>query len=217
MLTGCASSQVRGARGYAAGEQLPRPGVFLIYDFAVDPHDVEVDTLGPDIIAGEAQTSERIRIGRAAANALSEELVKKIRELGLPAQHASASTPVPLHAVMIRGHFVSVDEGDMLKRRVIGFGFGSSEVRTRFRVYQQTPDGPRLLGEAETVAQGSKQPGIAGPAAVAGATGQVAGVVVSGATGGVSEIRGGAEADARRSAKAISEKLADVFVSKGWI
>ncbi len=217
IVAACATSKVQVVRRYAAGERLPRPGVVLVYDFAVVPKDVQVDQLGPDIVKRQAYTSEQIQVGRAAANALSEELVKEIRALGMRAERASASTPVPRNALLIKGQFVSIDEGDRLKRMVIGFGAGSSEVKTRVYVYQQTPHGPRLLGEAKTIASGSKRPGLAGPAAVAGATGQVAGVVVGGVTGGVSEIRGGVQADAKRTAKPIAEKLAEGFKRQGWM
>ncbi len=217
IVAGCASSKVEGVRRYVAGERLPRPGVVLVYDFAVVPKDVEVDQLGPDIVERQAYASEQIDVGRAAAKALSEALVKEIQALGMRAERASASTPVPRNALLIKGQFVSVDEGDRLKRMVIGFGAGSSEVKTRFYVYQQTAEGPRLLGEAKTVASGSKKPGIAGPAAVAGATGQVAGVVVGGVTGGVSEIRGGVQADAKRTAETIAEKLSEGFKRQGWM
>lgn len=214
IVASCASSQVHGVRGYAAGERLPRPGVVLVYDFAVHPSDVDVDKR----VGAKATTSEQIRMGRVVANALSEELVKEIPgALGLQAQRASASTPVPLNALMIKGQFVSIDEGSRMKRVVVGFGAGSSEVRTRVQVYQQTAGGPRLVGEAETKASGSKKPGIAGPAAVAGATGQVAGLVLGGVATGVTEIRGAVQADAKRTAKAIAEKLAEGFARRGWI
>ena len=97
------------------------------------------------------------------------------------------------------------------------FGAGTSAIRTTFRVYQQTEDLLHLLGSGETTAEGLKKPGMAGPAAMAGATGAVAGVVVAGIVHGVSEVKGGVEADAKRTAGAISERLADVFVKKDWI
>ena len=213
-VTGCASSGVSGVRGYAIGEQLPRPGIVLVYDFAVSSSDVKVDVTGP---GGTGTTSERARAGQIAKNALANELVKKIREIGLNSQRANINTSVPLNALMIKGKFVTVDEGDMSKRTVIGFGFGASEIRTQFLVYQQTVTGPRLLGEAAASAEGSKKPGMILPGVGAAATGAVVGLAVGGALTVATEVKGSVEADAQRNAQAISEILAEKFASKGWI
>ena len=43
LSVGCAGGSVEPGRQYTKGESLPRPPVVLVYDFAVDPADVDVD------------------------------------------------------------------------------------------------------------------------------------------------------------------------------
>jgi len=45
---GCASAGVTPIAGSADHSMLPRPGVFYVYDFAVGPEDVMVDSLGAE-------------------------------------------------------------------------------------------------------------------------------------------------------------------------
>jgi hypothetical protein len=217
ILAGCVTGRVDQTRGYAVGEDLPKPPIVLVQDFRFHPGKVSKDTITPDIVSERGKTSERLELGRVAADALATDLVQRIVKLGLPARRAAEGDETPMHALVVKGQFLTVDEGDRLKRTVVGFGAGTSEIRTRFQVYQQTETGLRILGRGETTAEGLKKPGMAGPAAVAGATGAVVGVAVAGVLHGASEIKGGVEADAKRTAGAISEKLADVFVQKDWI
>jgi len=77
-LVGCAGGSAKqvSSRG---DEPVPRPPVFLIYDFAVDPEDVMVDTAG--LTSGdEASTAERLSEGKEWASALSESLVRQFVE-----------------------------------------------------------------------------------------------------------------------------------------
>ena len=62
-LMGCAGGSAKPVSSIKADEPLPRPPVFLIYDFAVDPEDVIVDTTG--LTSGdEASTAERLSEGK---------------------------------------------------------------------------------------------------------------------------------------------------------
>ncbi len=40
IMAGCASSEVTDRRSYAGGEQIPRPGRIIVYDFAATPQGV---------------------------------------------------------------------------------------------------------------------------------------------------------------------------------
>ena len=73
--------------------QLARPSLILVYDFAVSPEEVKLDTgLSADLMRkykehkGMTRTAEEIKVGHRVADALAEELVKKIRSNGLMAE-----------------------------------------------------------------------------------------------------------------------------------
>ena len=55
---------------------------------------------------------------------------------------------------MIKGEFVSIDEGIRLKRMLIGFGAGAAELRSVAEGYQVRETGLYPLGSAEIVAVG---------------------------------------------------------------
>lgn len=223
VLIGCASTSVEPIRTYSGSQPLPKPDRILISDFAVSPGDVSLNSgIGArlaDAVKGQPKSEEQLKVGRAVAKAFSEELVKEIQGLGLPAEQASRPPSSGDTTLTIKGQFVSIDEGNRARRMVIGFGVGGTEVRTRVQVYQGTPTGRLLVQEFETSAQSSKKPGM-GPmagvgAAATGAAGTAAGV--SGGVGVATEFNQTVEGNARRTAQEVAKKLAKFFVDQGWI
>jgi len=198
----------------------PKPDLILVYDFAVSADDVALDrAIGARVLQqlqGTPQTEAQLKVGRSAAQALSVELVKAIQKLGLPAERASGTPPRVSNALAIEGQFVSIDEGNRLKRMVIGLGAGATEVKAQVQVYGVTPAGNRLLQEFETTAQSPRKPGMAETMGVSAARG-AATTALSGGVGVASEYGDTVEADARRTASAVAEKLSQFFASEGWI
>ena len=148
-VTGCARTSVENVNVQAAG--LPRPQVIVVHDFGVSPGDVSLDSaIGAritEMAKGTPEADEQLKVGREVAKVVTENLVKEIRKLGIPAEPAAAATPVAGPSLSIEGHFVSVDQGNRLRRMVVGFGAGASEVRTLVQVYETTNEGRRLVGE----------------------------------------------------------------------
>ena len=216
-LAGCAGGSAKVGQQYSGGKSLPRPPVVLVYQFAVDADDVVVDTFGLDIGNKQASTLERVKRGRAFARALSLKLVNKVDELGIPVRAATPHTKVPLNAIVVKGQFVTIDEGDQTKRTMIGFGAGAEEVRVRVQVYQMTEMGLRRISEAEGEAHGRKTPGVVGPAGVAAGTGMVVGLVVSAGMNIKSEaIDGSMETTLNNLVEQFIENAARFYKRQGW-
>ncbi len=201
-VVGCAGASSRQTRQHVRDRTLPRPPVLLIYDFAVAPDD--------------APPSKDIERRQAIARSLSEQAVTKLGAIGIPAQRATASTTVPLHALVVKGQFVTIREGSRTARVLIGFGAGSTMLRLQVQVYQMMESGLLRISEAEAQARGSRTPGVAGPAAVAGATGQVAGVAIAGGMSVVREAKGGIQADVGRLAERFAYKADAFYYRQGW-
>lgn len=214
---GCAGGSVEPGAQYTKGESLPRPPVVLVYDFAVDPADVDVDNLGPNFVSGEALTSERLQQGRAVAQALSEELVTEMVKLGITARRAGGSTNVPMHALAVKGQFVSIEEGDQIKRVVVGFGAGGGGLQAHVQVYQQTKTGLKPISEAKGEAHGRKTPGVAGPAAVAAGAGMFVGLVVSSTVTAGSELKGDMDTHVKDLAEEFAERAEKFYKGQGWL
>ncbi len=202
LVVGCAGGSGRQTRQYVRDRTLPRPPVLLLYDFAVAPAD--------------APPSKKIKQDRAIARSLSEQAVIKLGGRGIRAQRATASTTVPLHAVVVKGQFVTIEEGRGAKRVLIGFGAGKSELRVNGRVYQMMESGLKIISEGEGGAHGSSSPGLAAPAVVAAATGSPVGLVVSGAMHLLTETKGPVKQNIGRLADQMAERAAALYSRQGW-
>jgi Domain of unknown function (DUF4410) len=224
-VTGCGSAKVKPLKANSALEPFPRPDRVLVYDFAVSPDEVSLNS-GPlarlrHSMSDKSQTEEELKVGREVASALSGGLVKHISDLGLPAERVSSTQPAMDGTLTIEGQFVSIDEGNRLRRMVIGFGAGNTEVKTMVQVYRGTAHGPHLVQEFETTAAGSKMPGM-GPmmgvgAAARGAVGLGTAAGASGAARTAGEFRNTVEGVAERTAAVLAKHLAQFFAAQGWI
>lgn len=94
--------------------QLARPSLILVYDFAVSPDEVKLDKgLSADIMQkyeehkGMSRTAEEIKVGHKVADALAEELVKKIRSYGLMAERGFGYPRGNEKDLMIKGHLLA--------------------------------------------------------------------------------------------------------------
>ena len=223
-VTACAPTKVRPI-GATATDPLPRPDRVLVYDFAVSPEQVSLNRglfarLGREASSADV-TEEEAKIGHEVAEGFAVELVKRIQRLGLPADRATADQPAPPGTLAITGQFLSIDEGNRMRRTMIGFGAGQSEVRALAQVALQTAHGPLLAEEFETSGASARTPGVTpmiGPGlAVRGAVGVASSVAVSGGAHALTEHRTEVEADAQRIADELAKQLSKFFVRHGWI
>lgn len=223
-LAGCAQTTVSPERE-SFGPRLPKPGVILVYKFAVNANEVREDQSFLQQAfdgAGTATPDERTaEIANEVAEAMADQLVDKIRELGLPAQHATRDSYVPSDALLITGRFVDIDEGNRTQRLVIGFGAGGSRVDTNVRIYaRRNGSGYTTLAEFTVRADSGKMPGAAvtmGAGAAAQGTVTAGMAVANVAATGVKAYRSEIANMATRSADKAVEYLSDIFARQGWI
>jgi hypothetical protein len=220
IAAGCASSDVTSRRRYIGDERLPRPGRVIVYDIAASPNEIPTNAAitGHYERRATPQTSKEIQLGHQLGARVAQELVSEILAMGLPAERAGGPPP-HVNDLVIRGAFVKIDEGNRLKRMIIGFGAGAGELKTHVEGYQITARGPRLLGEGEFEAGGGKMPGMLVPVAGGAATG---GAAMSAAISGGMNVAQEAgpesmKAAAKRTAKEIAKVLSRAFVKQGWI
>jgi hypothetical protein len=228
IIGGCAKATVQPKHQAKAPVRLARPEVVLVYDLAADPAVVSLDSaIGKRVGRGMQQAElaeERKALGARVADAFSDQLVLAIRERGIIAKRAAEpppGSPVPglrQNAIMVKGRFLEINEGNRTRRMAIGFGAGATEVKTEVKLYQAKDPWPMLLQEYETNAVGSRKPGMALPVGVGAAAGTAAtSAAISGGLGVIGEMRGGVEGDAQRSAVEVSRAIATFFAKRGWI
>jgi hypothetical protein len=215
-IAGCASTNVTERQQLVTG-QIARPNNIWVYDFVATPADAPADS---DVAVQSApQTPAEIDTGRQLGAQIAKELVADIQGMGLPAQEAGAGTSPQVGDIMIRGYLLSIVQGSEAKRLAIGFGAGASELTTAVEGFQMTAQGPRKLGSGTVESGGSKTPGAALPAAVAIASGNPVGLIVSsgikiyGEASGRSKVEG----RAKQTAQEIADQLRIRFQQEGWI
>jgi hypothetical protein len=111
---------------------------------------------------------------------IARNLVADIQSMGLPAAQAVPETSPQIGDGVIRGYIVSVEGGSAVKRFVVGFGSGTSEMDTVVEGYVMTAQGLRKLGSGTLSSSGGKTPGMIVPAAVTIASGNPVGLIVVG-------------------------------------
>ena len=221
VIMGCTSTTVEIAPQYLG--QLPKPDMILVYDFAVEPDEIELGRgVTPKIarlVKGSSRTEEEVAVGRAVAGSLSKHLVQEIQDLGFPAERATGAPLLGQDVLEIEGQFLSVDEGNRAERVIIGLGLGRTEVKTNIQVYDVTPQGRRLVEEFETDAKSGRKPGMGEFVGVGALAGHAVVSALAGAgVAGVDEaFMANVEADTRRMAKGIAKQLKQLFVKQGWI
>ena len=186
-VAGCATETLKPV--FPTSSSLQRPDRMLVYDFAVTPGDtLPAGTVGSQLEKSAAQTDEEIRVGRALSKALSENLVTELRSRGINALAAGQGAAPGDTTALIRGRFMRSGPGT---DNVVGFALGAREVRTRIQIFQGTGLDLRLVSEAESVTQSTLERGTTASGAV--------------------------EADAKRAAQALAERVAAYYRKQGWL
>ena len=224
IAAGCAPTNVQ--QDKMSATQLARPDHILVYDFAVSPDEVELDKgLSADLIQkyrqykGSSRSAEEIKVGHKVADAVAEELVKKINSYGLFAERAFGLPQGKGKILMVKGQFLSIDEGNRTERVVIGLGAGRTDVQANVQVYEMTAKGMQEVDTLRGTAKGGRKPGMGemmGIGAIAGHL--LASTVISGTLSGATEMTSATvEADGKRLADSIAQDLGKFFVDQGWI
>ena len=221
LLVGCASSEVTARRQSTGATDMTRPARIIVHDFAATPADIPRDSA----IAGyfqrrkTPQTAEQVALGRQLGKRVADNLVKEILAMGMPAEKAGGGQARKVGNGVIMGEFVSIDEGSRLKRMLIGFGAGASELKTLVEAYKVDAGGLVPVGSAEVTAAGGKMPGMLVPVIGGAAAGRAAtSAAVSGGLNVAKEIGPESiESAAKRTAEEIAKVLRDAFKKRGWI
>jgi hypothetical protein len=223
VVAGCASTKVT-AQTPMSSPGLARPNQIWIYNFIANPADMPADSsiAGAVSAPSTSPTREQLEQGRKLGALIAQDLVVDINAMGLSAVQAGPGSSPQVGDGVIRGYLVSVQgggAGGAVKRFVIGFGAGTSEMDTVVEGFAMTPQGLRKLGSGTLSSAGNKTPGMVVPAAVAIATGNPVGLIVVGGwkVYGEASGRNTLEGRAKATADEIATQLKVRFQDRGWI
>lgn len=217
-VAACGQTAVR-PLGRTQDSNVPVPARILVYDFTMaDAVVKEYQGILRQQPAVTNPAERESQIKRYAADAATGELVKGLRGLGFAVAPVARGTPVADNDLLIDGKFLTVDQGNPLRRLLIGFGSGASKMETRVELYHGTER--RKLLEFTTWSDSGKMPGAAAtvPAGAAVQGGVTAGVIASGAIGtGYEAYRTDVAQMARATAEQSVRYLSEFFAKQGWI
>src|SRR5918994_7282043 len=219
VMTGCASTEVTERQRYE-GAKLARPDRVVVHDFTANPAEVPAESpFAAEMAGAVAPTPEQLEVGRKLGAEVAKQLIADLQGMGLPAVAAAGQSPPRPDDIVLRGYFVSVDEGKAGRRMLVGFGSGAAELKTAVEGYQMTTMGLRPLGRGEIKSEGGKLPGMVLPAAVLAATASPIGLIVGGTAKATGEVTGSEtiEGAAERTADEIAAQLRTAAEEQGWI
>jgi hypothetical protein len=221
IAAGCASTNVTTQDTRAGTEEIAQPETIYVYSFVSTREDIPSWTAAAIRYAepSEPQTAEELATARQLGALVASELVAKITEMGLVASEASSGTNPKVNDLMLAGYFESIDAGSTAGRMLLGFGSGSTELRTVVEGYQMSTLGPRLLGSGTVESGGNKTPGLVVPLVVLAATANPIGLAVAGTAKVAGEATGRSkiEGAAKKTASEIADLLRKRFQGRGWI
>jgi hypothetical protein len=192
LLSACASSDVTPI--FQASDRLPRPERLLVYDFAVSPSESDM-AYGADTrsVGSQAQPQPEIQLGKTYAAAVTKHVVEELRSRGIQAFPATEAAPPGerTDTALIKGRFLRMSETD--RTMITGFGVADGQVRTRIQVWQGGGLGTTMVAEADTVTSTSLKGGsTSNPPAII-------------------------DADAKKTATQIADRILDYYKKRGWI
>ncbi len=197
---------------YTGSSPLPKPQKILIYDFAVNPDDVQVDkvqALRPrHLLTGDKSQDS---VAADAGKKYYAELVKALEKTGIPVEHVAIGTAPTDNAVVIQGSFTSLKEGTKAERDSIGMGTGNADVQTKVDVHLKTPSDTILLSQFQTDTQAAKNVGSAVPVAAGMNPAAVA------AKSTIGDRKKTLDAYASKSADAAAKEIFKSMAAQGWI
>jgi hypothetical protein len=197
---------------YTGSSPLPKPQKILVYDFAVNPDDVQVDKLQAlrprHLITGDKSQDA---VAASANKKFYQELVKAMAKTGIPVEHVAVGTKPSDNAMLIQGSFTSLKEGTKAERDTIGMGTGNADVETKVDVHLKTPSDTVLLSQFQTDTKPAKSVGSVVPVAAGLNPAAVA------AKSTITDRKKTVNAYASKTADAAAKEIFKSMAAQGWI
>ena len=115
---------------------LTAPAIVYVSDFEIDVGEISGGGLHPlrrlrDALSGETEAD---REARDLVDGMARGLVEDLSARGLKAERIASDAPLPATGWLVRGVFTQTDRGGRLRRAVIGFGAGHTELQVQAAV-----------------------------------------------------------------------------------
>jgi hypothetical protein len=150
-----------------------KPAIVYVADFELDAADIQYQPgllqqrsrlLGNGPLGGllsrrPGAPEDPARRAPELVELMASSLVKDLAKEGVEARRLSAAGPVPTSGWLVRGIFTEVDEGNRLRRAVIGFGEGETQLQLSLVVDDLAQGQPQPFYQLATNASSGDMPG----------------------------------------------------------
>ncbi len=186
-LLGCKTAKVTAERELAPPAS-SKPTAVYVADFELWAENVHheggilsgrigpVGRVGERLYGGSGDPAVR---ARQLVELMANSLVKEITKAGFNAVRLPPGAPSPAEGWLLRGIFTGVQEGNRLRRAMIGFGQGQTDIQVIANVQDLSQGPAKPLYEIATDASSGDKPGAA-PTLVLGPYGAAARFVLAG-------------------------------------
>jgi len=172
-LLGCGKATVS-SRQELGHLPIGKPAVVYVADFELDAANIESQPgllprprlLGSGPLGGLLQLrpgapEDPARRASDLIELMASSLVKDLAKTGVTASRWRAGTPTPSSGWLVRGLFTQVDEGNRLRRAVIGFGERETQLQLSLAVDDLAQGQPQPFYQLATDASSGDMPGAA--------------------------------------------------------
>ena len=172
LLTGCAKTHVGNLHEQVATD-MQRPNRILIQNFSTNMQNVKTSSSPlaklKGMVSDESPEQTKEALTQEVVKALSEELTEKVKDMGYSAVLVTSDSQLQQGDLLISGRILDMDEGNALRRNLIGLGAGQSSLDTEVNVLGGTRTGTQTLMNFKVHADSGSMPGavVMGPAGAA--------------------------------------------------
>lgn len=223
VAAGCAGANVTQQSSQAPITNA-RPSTVVIYPLAVSPSEVTMNQgffqRAYVAMSGTDQSEQQVQLADQTAQNVCVRVAANLTSKGITTTCLNRGTPPSgSNVLIIDGDFTDINEGNRLRRMVIGLGAGQSTLDTVVQAYQKTDDGTQQVMDFTTHADSGYMPGagITGPAgAAAGGATAAASLAVNVAAGGVKNVTSSTGYLADKTASQIVDQVSAYYAKQGW-
>ena len=222
LLSGCAKSNLSKMHEYNADVGSIRPTRVLLQDFNANAGAVETSSSPlakvKRLVGSESLDQEKQDLVKEVNTALTSELTEKLKAMGLTVEHVSGDKQPQANELLLTGHFLKIEEGNAVRRNLIGLGAGQSTLDCEVHVTTRGHTGIRELLSFNAHADSGNMPGavVMGPAGAAAGAGTAAVSAVNVAKGAATAYQSSSAHQATQIADKISTELSSYFAKQGW-
>lgn len=156
MLAACSRANIVSSNEISAGAK-SRPTVIYVADFDLDSGSFKPEGLVSRLrarISGEQSKAQSL------VDLMGDSIVKDLAKKGLEAYRLPKEAALPQKGWLVRGAFLQVDEGNRLRRAIIGFGAGHTDLQVAVAVDDLSAGKtPQPIYEIQSGARSGEMPG----------------------------------------------------------